>query len=392
MSVGRLPGILLIVIGLAANKWTLEATIVFDGSIVSIPLQLSIGVVQFILVALGAWLCVNPRRFTVPTISEWILLGISVTVALGLGEMFFRFDRPVITPVAYVGQQANRPSQNFVADAQTGWRMRPNHQFRWTIDGHSNTYRSNRQGFRSDRDFQPSPHSLIGVIGDSFTWGTGVDYAETFGHLLEVELTGTEVYNFAQPGFGIDQMWMGVRHQVLPLNPDLIIVAFIDDDFDRSLTAYRQGEGFNKPRFILDSEALRPQTVDDIPNGLTLLLQASRLWQTASSVLAIKKRESWRLNTAILDAIADDCKRHGTSVLFVHLPERSARYIGPEPLGRRLRDDGLEFIDLATRDTPSDIHFKTDGHINALGHRFAASAIIDWFRTRQPQMLEPAQR
>jgi hypothetical protein len=101
----------------------------------------------------------------------------------------------------------------------------------------------------------------------------------------------------------------------------------------------------------------------------------------ASSVLAIQKRESWRLNTAILDAIAADCKRHGTPVLFVRLPERSDKYVGP--LGRRLRDDGLDFIDLAARRTPADIHFKTDAHMNASGHRFAASAIIDWFRTRR---------
>jgi len=391
MSFSRLVGILLIVIGLAVNKWTLEATIVFDGSIESISAQLAIAVAQIILLALGTWVCVKPRRFTVPTISEWTLLGISVTVALGLVEMFYRFDGTAFNPpVAYVGQYANRPSENFVADEQTGWRMRANQQFRWTTDGHLITYRSNRQGFRSDRDFEDQPHSLIGVVGDSFTWGTGVDYAQTFGHLLETALTGTQVYNFAQPGFGIDQMWMSVRHQVLPLNPDLIIVAFIDEDFERSLTAYREGEGFNKPRFILDSDALRHQTVDDVPNRLTQLLQVSRLWQTASSVLAIRKRESWRLNMAIVDAIADDCKRHSTSVLFVHLPEKSSGYIGP--LSRRLRDDGLEFIDLATGDIPSGIHFKDDGHISALGHRFAASAIIDWFRTRQPQMLERIQK
>jgi len=177
---------------------------------------------------------------------------------------------------------------------------------------------------------------------------------------------------------------------MLSLNPVLIIVAFIDEDFERSLTAYREGEGFNKPRFVFDSGALRPQTVGDIPNRLSLLLQTSRLWQTARSVLAIQKRDSWRLNMAILDAIGDDCKRHGTSVLFVHLPEQSAGYVGP--IGRRLRDDGLQFIDLATRDIPSDIHFKNDGHINALGHRFVASAITDWYRTRQSQIPKPVQK
>ena len=59
------------------------------------------------------------------------------------------------------------------------------------------------------------------------------------------------------PGFGLDQMWMSVRHQALPMNPTLIIMGFIDQDLDRSLTAYRHGEGFNKPTFEMDGKVLR---------------------------------------------------------------------------------------------------------------------------------------
>ena len=77
----------------------------------------------------------------------------------------------------------------------------------------------------------------------------------------------------AMPGFGLDQMWMSVRHQALPLKPRLVIVAFIDEDLDRSLTAYRQWEGFNKPTFELEGGILRPQNAHDRPTGLIRYLE-----------------------------------------------------------------------------------------------------------------------
>jgi hypothetical protein len=55
-------------------------------------------------------------------------------------------------PRAFVGEFENRGGKNFVADPQTGWHMRPNKEFRWYIEDHWNSYRANKQGFRSDKD------------------------------------------------------------------------------------------------------------------------------------------------------------------------------------------------------------------------------------------------
>jgi len=310
---------------------------------------------------------------------NWILLLLSTTLSLGMGEVALRVVRgnDPIRPPTYVGQRANRPSRNFEADADTGWRMQRSREFEWSIDGHRNTYRSNRQGFRSNRDFDhPSP-LLIGAVGDSFTWGTGVDYKETFGHLIEQRLDGATLYNFAMPGFGIDQMWMSVRHQVLPLRPSLVVVAFVDVDFERSLMAYREVEGFNKPRFILSSGTLRLQTTADVPGRLRLMLAThSQLW-AATARLISRVKESWPLNAAIFEAIAADCKQQGVPVLFVRLPEK--RSTASEPLARLFRSNGLPFIDIPARQPPpGGIHFKRDGHINATGHAFVADAITDW--------------
>jgi hypothetical protein len=270
--------------------------------------------------------------------------------------------------------------------------MRRSHVFESRIDDHRNTYRSNRQGFRSERDFDDPPNVLIAAVGDSFTWGTGVEYGETFGNLIERNLGGATVYNFAMPGFGLDQMWMSVRHQILPLRPSLVVVAFIDADFGRSLMAYREVEGFKKPRFILSSGKLRPQTSGDVPNRLSTMLAAhSQLW--SATIRSISRvRESWPLNAAILEAIASDCGQEGVPILFVRLPERKSK--PSESLARLLGSRGLPFIDIPALHSPlQDIHFKMDGHINAEGHAFVAEAITDWIKQSQPRTLrQPGER
>jgi hypothetical protein len=282
-------------------------------------------------------------------------------------------------PRAFVGQFENRISNNFVADPQTGWRMRPNKEFHWHIEHHWNSYRANKQGFRSDKDFDDpwSPQSIV-LIGDSFTFGTGVNVEQTFGALLNSALgSGFAVYNLAMPGFGLDQMWMSVRHQALPLKPRLIIVAFIDENLDRSLTAYRYVEGLNKPTFELQGGVLRPQNVDDKPTALIRYLEMhSHVWNFGQKLLNAKSYSisfgDWWLRTeAIFRAIIAECRSSGTAVLFVRLPTKSPREF--LNLARLMADQRVSKIQPRHK-----IHFLNDGHIDEAGHRFVAEMLIGW--------------
>lgn len=390
MQLTRIGGALLILLGLVVNWWTLEIFVVPDGSIGSTK-RSAVVTAQLALISLGIWFLIKAPRIAMPSAANCIVLMASTMVGLGMAEMALRIIQPnqKPNPPAYVGQFENRPSKNFEIDADTGWRMRKNHEFEWRIEGHLNTYRSNGQGFRSNRDFDHSSKGLIAITGDSMTWGTGVDYGETFGDLLELQVAGSQVFNFAMPGFGLDQMWMSVRHQMLPLKPALIIVTFIDEDLNRSLTAYRRVEGFNKPRFVVDVFGnLRPQTSADIPNSLVLKIQSgSRLWRAASQPVRRLRpfSEWWTVNTAILEAIASDCERQQVPLLFVRLPARPLERFAS--LDRFLRRKGFEFLNLGTPEIPDGLHFEKDGHINAKGHQFAAAKIAEWIEKRLPQMV-----
>jgi len=78
---------------------------------------------------------------------------------------------------------------NFEPDPVTGWRMRPNHRSQWTIDGIASSYVSDGDGYRrweiEPRWGDSMPRRRIVLLGDSLSFGTGLDYTMTFGALIE---------------------------------------------------------------------------------------------------------------------------------------------------------------------------------------------------------------
>lgn len=385
----RILGVVLVLLGIALNRWTLARFVLYDGVVESTAKGAAIAIVQLGLVGSGAWLFLRAPRLGAPPLANLALLGISGLLGLLLCEPAFRLLDPDYAPAqrAYVGERENRVSPNFEPDPHTGWRMRPSRAFEWTHDGRATSYRSNARGFRAQREFVPGGVPVVGLAGDSFTWGTGVAYPETFGARLEQRLAGVEVRNYAMPGFGVDQMWMSVRHQALPDRPALVVVAFIDDDFTRSLTAYRHGEGFNKPTFVVRRGALRPQTREDAPTGvLRLMHDRSRIF-AALAYRAERLRPFgnwWELNLAVLEGIAADCVEAGAPLLILRLPQKKQG--GFRVLERELTRRGLAFVDVGERIGPRDRDFflVTDDHPSPTGHERVAGILADWIGRALP--------
>ncbi len=290
--------------------------------------------------------------------------------------------------LGWVGQFQNRPSNNFIVDPKTGWRMRPNHSFVWVTERQPHTYRSNSQGFRSNADFNSKdPRHKIALVGDSYTFGAGADYENTFGALLERSEPGRVVWNFAMPGFGVDQVWLSARNQALPAKPDLLIVGLVNADFERSQVPFRRAEGFAKPTFRLASGHLVERTAEQPPNpAVQYLDEFSHLWALPLKAMRwvgtrFPVGEYWNLNRAILDALRDDEQREGVPVLFVYIPIKGLR---PFPaLHQYLLRTGANYIDLADlpNPPPASIYLPLDGHLSAEGHRFVSDLIQQWLET-----------
>jgi len=273
----------------------------------------------------------------------------------------------------------------FVYDPQTGWKMRPNNTFQWVREKITNDYRSNSQGFRSDRDFNPaSPGFKMAFVGDSYTFGSGVAYEQTFASLLENQASGRVAWDFAMPGFGIDQAWLATRYQILPNHPDLLVVGIVDADFERSQISFR---GVVKPVFRVVNGRLEEKKLSSPTRWQTYLYDNVRLWSMYMHAKQWMGRhygigEYWTLNQAILDTLREDCRKAGVPVLFLYIPTKEFRAF--PALRQYMRRTGAEYIDLTeARSSPQGIYLPHDGHFNPAGHRYMAGLIEHWLEAHQ---------
>src|SRR5262249_38024874 len=91
----------------------------------------------------------------------------------------------------------------------------------------------NRNGYR-DREFGPKDPNRyrIAVIGDSLTWGQGIDARERFTNLIEDALGPRyEVLNLGIPGHDMPQH-LDVLDQALTAQPDFILLQLFINDFE----------------------------------------------------------------------------------------------------------------------------------------------------------------
>jgi hypothetical protein len=178
----------------------------------------------------------------------------------------------------------------------------------------------------------------------------------------------------------------------------LIVVGFVDDDWNRSLTAYRTVEEMTKPTFVLEGDSLRPQRPSDKPGAVkSLVLQHSALWRAVEVVarrLSYRtgRGEWFRLNAAMLEAMARDARSNGVPILFVRLPARDGWRSFPALRTATARIPA-PYIDLADPSAArSDIHLPRDTHLSALGDAYVAGRIAEWIRSARPETAGKSQR
>jgi hypothetical protein len=129
-------------------------------------------------------------------------LFISLLVSLGAIEGFLQYQDHQIA-------QSDKMDPGLIFyDPELGWQLAPHwsgsHQhYDFNVD-----YHINYTGLRADpQEAQSKPR--VAVLGDSFTFGIGVDDTETFVSLLNAdeELPGSYV-NLGVPGYSTDQEYL----------------------------------------------------------------------------------------------------------------------------------------------------------------------------------------
>lgn len=163
-----------------------------------------------------------------PALLTAVLVVISTTIALGLGEGVVRLlEVPPAVARIVLGdpesplQVSENPLQGYELKAGFSDPARPG-------------YHTNSHGLRGSERVTPKPRGVfrIGLIGDSVVEGLGLRDTHTIAAHLEDLLKGkgVEVINAGVRGYNTQAEVELLRSRVLPYEPDLVIVVFVRND------------------------------------------------------------------------------------------------------------------------------------------------------------------
>jgi hypothetical protein len=197
------------------------------------------------------------------------LVMVSVTTSLLVAEGVVRLFVP--------NQTRDAEFVFFQYDAVLGWTNKPNSDGPFRVPGVMTHVHINSQGWR-DRESPPvSPaQTRILVLGDSQTWGYGVEDDERYTDELQRLRPDARVLNMGVSGYGTAQEYLQLQQKVDDYKPDLVIVGFYHNDLIDNVSD-NNDDPFAYPRPVL------------APSGETVTLRnvpvpkRERLWQQAPS-------------------------------------------------------------------------------------------------------------
>jgi hypothetical protein len=123
----------------------------------------------------------------------------------------------------------------YVKDEVCGYRVKPDLQFRHVTSEFEVTYYTNREGLRSSAAREEYRNNdgkaKVFLVGPSFAFGWGVNYHDTFGHVLEKVLNKAgygggrqvEVLNLGVPAMPLPNQFQLLQETSANCHPDLIV-------------------------------------------------------------------------------------------------------------------------------------------------------------------------
>lgn len=294
----------------------------------------------------------------------------------------------------------------FSHDPNLGWDLVPGAGDRLTTDEFDVKIEITEQGLRSHRTFSRLPEPTgrrVLVIGDSFSFGHGVDVEAAWPARLEEalkQLTGepAAVINQSVTGYGTDQQILRLEDRGFQFRPDTVVLGLFVGNVFRNARHFQIG--YPKPRFVLDGGKLKLTHVP-VPEGALEPRGPSRLLHVAGSTWRMAREhlgygEAWAVTEALLQRLERRCRAEGAELLVVVIPKDRLIYGQGQRrrIHQRTQDRAVEMLEAlnlphldlapvlkAAKDTPGGdtqrLYFPIDGHWTEEAHRLAADAIAD---------------
>jgi lysophospholipase L1-like esterase len=339
-----------------------------------------------------------------------------VVIALAVVEFGLGVLKPSINP-------SGQMDEGFILyDARLGWKLAPGWQ-----GGHSHhdfevNYRVNPLGFRGDELDFVRPGSVM-FLGDSFTFGLGVNDDEIFTELLS-QSTDRNVLNVGVPGYSNDQQLL-MLDKLVEYRPDVVVwVVYLGNDLLDNGEPFPLQAAHGKPYFQLvpGSELVLKNVPVPLqpkpPQYLSRSVQSEILgdyqpymfWQRwiagfetghlinqwvgidaqgLEQHLHNQPGDKVELFTAIVQQGRSDLARASVRLQVVLLPGRGLTQEGSIPavyqetmaslLENRLKRLEIPVINMVNElkalDTPEALFHPNEGHFNRAGHEWLAEVL-----------------
>lgn len=332
------------------------------------------------------------------------------------------------TVLSFLGDRAetsDRLDRGLVLhDGDLGWRLAPDWNGRHRHHDFEVRYSTNRYGYRGDfaEAFAPAKARRFAVLGDSFTFGFGVNDGETFVDHLNRGAGPDELFlNFGVPGYSTDQQLLQMARALSPFRiTDFVVVVYLANDLIDNTLDFPIQAPAAKPYFELErgrlllknhpapqqqkgpAEAARtfasivlagvepPGSVDRWIGGLAIVRRMGIQWPPPVQLFPAQARRfapSLDLFTALAQAMRETAARRGARLHIVLLGGRSfvadrggysAQYQEHvrSIIVERSGPAGLRVLDLASylrsQDPAGRLYYPYEGHLTAQGNRVAA--------------------
>ncbi len=298
--------------------------------------------------------------------------------------------------IRHVLTLSSNPTSNAVDyDPDLGWRNTPNLRAPNRF-GEGKCATHNSRGFRSDKEFSPQiPQGKLRIIcvGDSFTYGDGCADDETYPAQLQAIDPSIETINMGAGGYGIDQAYLWYKRDGLDFDADVLLFAFIQDDFERLALPTRMTR-IPKPLLVVENESLQVTNVPvptwGAPSSTWLgaFPKKTATFQVLNKIYdeAVKTKDVFPVATQIFDEMHQLSQIRVRHYVLVYLPTRFDDLIRKSKYASRVKkyaaSRNVHFIDLTEtfKNLPPEIlrrQFLTNLHYSPDGNRLVAQTLIE---------------
>lgn len=251
------------------------------------------------------------------------------------------------------------------------------------------------------------------AVGDSFTFGVGVDLEKAWPHLIAKSL-GREVLNLGIPSQGPAQYTRVLKRYALPMRPRVVFYGFYYNDLQASKRFYRLKRSiFPVSRYLRQysltynlvqehrgSSANQEKALEGDAGGVNLTPES-----IAKSLARQynKFAQRWELTERELKEAINACNKANVRLIILYLPSRGQVYWDlltkgenfptalqidklPTTLMKFCEAQRLACLDLtgplkSEARQGKQLYFPMDGHFNEEGNRVVADAIQKFLAT-----------